>query len=111
MHACMQDPRRHPDVDAIRLEFATIKKLGFNALKQVMLTNMSAFFVESVFIAAIEEGLVPWWYGQAGWEAITPTLLSRLGIPLNASLEAAQSDPRMVAYQNQVCVCVCVHAC
>ena len=43
------------------MEFATIKKLGFNALKQVMLTNVSVPFVEAVFIAAIEEGLVPWW--------------------------------------------------
>jgi hypothetical protein len=56
-----QDPRVHTDVASIRAEFATIKALGFNALKQVMLTNVSIPFVEAVFTAAIEEGLVPWW--------------------------------------------------
>jgi hypothetical protein len=56
-----QDPRVHTDVARIRAEFATIKALGFNALKQVMLTNVSIPFIEAVFTAAIEEGLVPWW--------------------------------------------------
>ena len=97
-----QDPRRHPTVEAIRTEFHTIRALGFTALKQVMLINTSAAFVEAVYVAAIEEGLVPWWYGRAGWQPITPSLLASLGIRRNATMAEVQADPRMVEHQKQV---------
>jgi hypothetical protein len=43
-------------------------------------------------------------YGQAGWAAITPALLSKLGIPANTTVEDAQADSRMIAYQNQLLI-------
>jgi hypothetical protein len=43
-------------------------------------------------------------YGQAGWAAITPALLSKLGIPDNTTVEDAQADSRMIAYQNQILI-------
>ena len=94
-----QDPRVHHDIPTIRAEFALIRRLGFNALKQVMLSNRSAAFARAVFEAAIEEGLIPWWYGRAGWEAITPELLNRIGIPSDTLPAAVQNDSRMLAYQ------------
>lgn len=98
----IQDPRRHATIGEIQAEFKTIASVGFTALKQVMLLNTSTPFVKQVFNAALDEGLVPWWYGLGGWEAITSQLLAKLGIAANCSLEDAEKDPRMLAYQDSV---------
>lgn len=98
----IQDPRRHKTLADIRAEFETIASVGFTALKQVMLLNTSTPFVQDVFNAALDAGLTPWWYGIGGWEGITPSLLSKLEIPTNTSVQDAEKDPRMQAYQKSV---------
>jgi beta-galactosidase len=64
--------------------------------------------VQQISNLALDEGLVPFWYGIAGWEPITAPLLAQLGMPIPPDLNAAsaqqqiQSDPRMQAYQTGV---------
>ena len=55
-----------------------MKKLGFNALKQIM--PLPTWTIEQISLIALEEGIMPWWYGEGGYEEITPTLLEQLGV-------------------------------
>ncbi|MCU0245449.1 MAG: beta-galactosidase trimerization domain-containing protein [Bryobacter sp.] len=51
---------------------------------------------------ALEEGVIPFWYGEAGWEPITPELLDRLGIPRTLSKQQIREHPKMLAHQKEV---------
>ena len=61
----------------MREHFRLMKKLGFHNLKQTMGTP--EWTQSRVLEVALEEGVIPFWYGEAGWEAITPELLAKLG--------------------------------
>lgn len=93
-------------LDSIRKDFRVIRSLGYTALKQVQLADPDnpPGFEESVFHAAIDEGLIPWYYGKGGWERISPELLERLGVEESARLNPAliQQDPRVVRYQDSI---------
>jgi beta-galactosidase len=74
-------------LETIRAQFATIKSLGFTCLKQLILSNTFAVNVSAanaytaeVYNAALDEGLIPWWYGEAGWEPLTDAQLAAWGI-------------------------------
>lgn len=84
----------------MRAHFRTMKQLGFNALKQIL--TVEGWTVEQVQLIALEEGLVPWWYGEGGWEPITPDLLKRLKIPTGLSIADVRTHPRMLEYQTGV---------
>jgi len=84
----------------IRKHFRTMKELGFTALKGLMTTP--GWTEEEVQLIAIEEGIIPWWYGQGGWEAITDDLLEKLDIPTDMSMEEIRNHPRMIEYQEKV---------
>jgi beta-galactosidase len=84
----------------IRQHFRTMKKLGFTNLKQIM--PLPDWDHERIQLIALEEGLVPWWYGEGGWEPITDELVRKLGIPRKASLEEVRRHPKMIAHQNDV---------
>lgn len=86
-----QDMRRH---------FRLMKQLGFHNLKQTMASP--EWPQERILEIALEEGIIPFWYGQGGWEAITPELLQRLGIPSNLSKQQIRQHPKMLAYQKEV---------
>ena len=62
----------------MRAHFQNMKKLGFNALKQIM--PLPTWTIEQISLIALEEGIMPWWYGEGGYEEITPTLLEQLGV-------------------------------
>ncbi|RIV25401.1 hypothetical protein DYU11_08870 [Fibrisoma montanum] len=85
---------------AIREHFRTMKRLGFNALKQIM--TVPGWTIEQVQLIALEEGIIPWWYGEGGWEGITDNLLKKLNIPLQTPIADVRKHPRMVAYQTEV---------
>lgn len=96
-------------MDTIRQDFCLIRQSGFTALKQLVFQSSLTVDVptlqaktQAVMNAALDEGLIPWWYGTGGWECITLQLLAQLGIPSNTPMPAIQTDPRMVAYQTQV---------
>ena len=87
------------DIATIRQHFRSIKELGFNCLKQIMLQNNSWPFTKRVYNTALDEGLIPWWYEKAGWLPITSELLDKLGMPHNMTQEQIQADGRMLDFQ------------
>jgi beta-galactosidase len=86
--------------DDIRQHFRTMKALGYTCLKGIMACPGTPMV--KLQTLAIEEGLSPWWYDQAGWEDITPELLRRLGLPADMDVDTAMAHPTMVAHQEQV---------
>jgi len=84
----------------MRKHFRMMKQLGFTNLKQTMGTPV---WPENKILAiALEEGIIPFWYGEGGWEDITPELLKKLGLPENMSIPEARVHPKMLEYQNGV---------
>ncbi|MFB6273924.1 MAG: hypothetical protein ABEL51_13620, partial [Salinibacter sp.] len=84
----------------IREHFRTMKELGFTNLKGIMAAgDWSEYDIQRI---ALEEGLIPWWYGQGGWEAITPELLDSLGISQDLSMDSIRNHPRMVSHQRTI---------
>jgi beta-galactosidase len=63
----------------MREHFRLMKKLGFRNLKQTM--PSPEWSQERIMEVALEEGIIPFWYADAGWEPVTDTLLDTLGIP------------------------------
>jgi beta-galactosidase len=84
----------------IRQQFRTMKKLGFNNLKQVMPTP--EWNDQRLLEIAFEEGIIPFWYGEGGWEDITPELLDKLSIPRTTPISEIRRNPKMRAYQTEV---------
>jgi beta-galactosidase len=50
----------------MRAHFRQMRELGFNALKQIM--PLPDWTVECIQRIALEEGIVPWWFGEGGCE-------------------------------------------
>ncbi|MBL9188234.1 MAG: beta-galactosidase trimerization domain-containing protein [Opitutaceae bacterium] len=63
----------------IRAHFRLIREHGFTCLKQIALVPGQD--ERAVLHAALDEGLVPWWYDDASSELPTPDLLRSLGLP------------------------------
>ncbi len=86
--------------DEMRKHFRMMKELGFTNLKQTMGTP--EWPEKEVLRIALEEGIIPFWYGQGGWEDITPDLLKKVGLSQKMSIQEAREHPKMIAYQNKV---------
>lgn len=84
----------------MREQFRLMKKLGFGNLKQAMGTP--EWPLERILEVALEEDVIPFWYGEAGWEEITPELLAKLGLPPDMPIAEARRHPKMRAYQKEV---------
>lgn len=84
----------------MREHFRMMKKLGFTNLKQTM--DTPEWPASETLRIALEEGIIPFWYGEGGWEDITPELLTKLGLPDTMSIPVARKHPKMIEYQNQV---------
>jgi len=84
----------------IRAHFRLMKELGFNALKQIQ--TIPGWTIEQISLIALEEGIIPWWYGEGGWEKITPELLMKLKIPANTPVSEARKSPAMINYQTEL---------
>ena len=84
----------------LRHHFRMMKELGFTNLKQTMSTP--EWPTKETLKIALEEGIIPFWYGQGGWEDITPELLAKIGLPEDMSVQEAREHPKMWAYQTKV---------
>jgi beta-galactosidase len=86
--------------EEMRWHFRKMKELGYTCLKQIMVAD--GWTLEEVQLIALEEGIIPWWYGDAGWEPITGDLLSKLGISEELSMAEIREHPKMQAHQKEV---------
>ncbi len=98
--------QRGAGLDSIRRDLQLIRSLGYTSLKQIQLQDPGnpEGFRESVYHMAIDEGIIPWYYGKGGWEQITASLLEKLGIESNPQKNARglQQDPRIRIYQDSI---------
>ena len=84
----------------IRAHFHLIRELGFNCLKGLyLLPGEDRRAIEHM---AMDEGLIPWWYGEGGYEEISEALLGKLGIDASTPMAEIRKDPHFVAYQEKV---------
>jgi len=83
----LEDMRRH---------FRLMKELGYTCLKQ--LGTCPGTDRKAVMHAALDEGIIPWWYGEACFEEPTPALMHELGIPASTSVPEILEYP---AYQQR----------
>ena len=84
----------------IRTHFRQMKTLGFTNLKQIM--ALPDWTDEQIQLIALEEGIIPWWYGEGGWEPITDALIKQLGLSEKLSMKEVRRHPKMIAHQNEV---------
>jgi beta-galactosidase len=84
----------------MREHFRLMKKLGFHNLKQAMGTP--EWPLERVLAVALEEDVIPFWYGEAGFEPITPSLLKKLGLKEDMPMAEARKHPKVWAYQKEI---------
>jgi len=84
----------------IRSHFRLMKKLGFTCLKGMM--TCPGTTSQQLMHMALDEGIIPWWYDEGGWEGITDELLDRLGIPRHTPVEQIRTHPAFLAHQEQV---------
>jgi beta-galactosidase len=93
---------QHPDMseDDIRGHFRLMKQLGFTCLKGAY--PAADRTERELMRLALEEGIIPWWYDQGGWEEITDELLMKLGITLDTPIQDIRRDERFLSYQNGI---------
>ncbi len=86
--------------DDARAHFRLMKDLGFTCLKQTMpLPDLPASHILGL---ALEEGIVPFWYAEGGFEEITPDLLEKLGLPRDLDPDEAMENPSVVEHQHAI---------
>jgi len=86
--------------EEMRQHFRWMKELGFTNLKQTMGTPQ--WPARRVLEVALEEGIIPFWYGDGGWQAVTEELFEQLGIEPGTPMAEIREHPSMLAYQNEV---------
>ncbi|MFW6066104.1 MAG: beta-galactosidase, partial [Planctomycetota bacterium] len=87
------------DEDDIRRHFRLMKELGFTCLKGLLLCPDTDR--KKVQHMALDEGIIPWWFGEGGWE-FSEELLRKLGIDPDAPIEEIRSNEKFLAHQEQV---------
>ncbi|MEO6003919.1 MAG: beta-galactosidase trimerization domain-containing protein [Opitutus sp.] len=83
----------------MRGHFRLMKELGFTCLKQVELVPGQD--AREVYHAALDEGLVPWWYDDASSELPSPELLKSLNLPPDLSPASLRANPIWRARQER----------
>ncbi|MGB2823449.1 MAG: hypothetical protein WBF17_20885, partial [Phycisphaerae bacterium] len=84
----------------IRGHFRLMRELGFTCLKGVH--PCKSRDKAKIMHMALDEGIIPWWYGEGGWEAVTDELLEHLGIPAETPIDEVRRDERFLAHQEAV---------
>jgi len=97
---CVYLQREGEGEKEMRQHFKTMKELGFTALKQIM--TRPGTTIEQVQLLALDEGINPFWYGDGGWEEITPSLLKKLKIKETSSMDEIRNHPAMQSHQKEV---------
>ncbi len=92
----------HPGMteDDIRGHFRLMRELGFTALKQCQTCRGTDN--KKVMHMALDAGIIPWWFGEAGWETPTPELLDELGIDRDITPEALRENEAWLSRQERV---------
>ena len=90
----------HEGEPEMRQHFRTMKKLGFNSLKQIM--ARPGWTEYQIARIALDEGIIPWWYGEGGYAPISDSLLKRLGLPANMARDQVLTHPLFVKYQHEL---------
>jgi len=85
--------------DDIRGHFRLMREMGFNCLKQCI--ALPDFGTARLHHIALDEGIIPWWFGEAAWEEPTPQLLGELGIDPGITRHQLRSNPLWIARQTQ----------
>jgi len=85
---------------AMRNHFKLMKQLGYNCLKQIV--TVPGWTIEEVQLIALDEGIIPWWYGEGGNVAITDSLLDVLHIPKNSTPKTIRENQTFQAFQQEV---------
>jgi beta-galactosidase len=83
-----------------RQTLRTMKQLGITCLKQTV--GSAEWPARKILHMAMDEGIIPFWYGEGGWEEITPALLKKLGLPTDMDIDQAMEHPAMLQHQAQV---------
>jgi beta-galactosidase len=78
-------------LEEIRGHFRQMRELGFSCLKQCQLCETTD--ARAVYHAALDEGIIPYWYDDAGSEESTPELLKKLGITETIDLADLREHP------------------
>lgn len=81
----------------IRQHFRLMKELGFSCLKGLYVQPGTD--ERQVMHWALDEGIIPWWYDEAGFEAATPELLRQLGIDSATPVEQVREHPKFREHQ------------
>ncbi len=84
----------------IRGHFRLMKELGFTCLKGFMACPGTS--KEQLMHMALDEGIVPWWYDEGGWEPVTEELLDELGIPPDTPIAELRANKVFLDYQTKV---------
>jgi beta-galactosidase len=84
----------------VREHLRTIRRLGFNCIKQFMATPQ--WSITRLRELALEEGLIPWTYGEGGWEEPDNDLLSRLGLPQDMAIGDVRQNRIFLDHQHQL---------
>lgn len=87
-------------MEDIRAHFQLMRKLGYTALKQCQVCRGTD--QAEVMHLAIDEGISPWWYGEAGWEDPTAEKLRELGLPEDMPIEELRENPVWVERQKKL---------
>jgi beta-galactosidase len=58
--------------------------------------------VEQIQLIALDEGIIPWWYGEGGYEPFTAELLKKLNIPPSTPVAELLKHPAMLKHQREV---------
>lgn len=88
------------DEATVRGHLRTMRAIGLNSVKQFMACpRWPRARLEQL---ALEEGLVPWWYGEGGWEPIDDALCARLGIDPALPMTAKRAHHAMREHQRAV---------
>lgn len=93
---------QHPGMtdSDMRAHFRLMKKLGFTCLKGLM--TCPGTTRQHIMHLALDEGIIPWWYDEGGWEEPAPELLERLGIPPDTPIQELRTNPAFREHQEEV---------
>ena len=86
--------------EEIREHFRMMKRLGFTCLKQLCLHSDDD--EKKIMHMALDEGIIPWWCDEGGWEDPTPELLEFLGISPEISIEELRNHPVWLKRQDSI---------
>ena len=97
---CVFIQRPEMSEEDMRGHFRLMKQLGFTCLKGIM--TCPGTTKQQVMHLALDEGIIPWWYDEGGWEPVTDELLDRLSIPRETPIEAIRTHPAFLEHQTEV---------